>query len=433
MDDDSSDDASDDDSSDDTSKLDPVTSNICEAQGEAKCYYAAPNATGTGTIEEPGNLHALLPSLSAGDYLYLFDGVYDQYADNGDSSWIIDLNKYFYFTQPEPTEAAPVTITGYPTHDAIIQGDDNRRCILVDGQSHLVFKNIIVEHCYNEGMRLGWDIPEQGIVLDDVEFREITYNNNAGFVYIQGYEDVVIQNSTFHDYKGTQGSEWGNYLQIFQAIDVEIKDNYFYGKGGGIYYKHGESETNRGGFTKVHGNRFENLTRHGIYTNQNRTEIYDNLFINTDGVIVHQEDGTRPPFTQDVNIHHNTFVDSSIILNQGSNNGSYMDAYGLGAKHATIRNNLMQDSNYRIWVYGTDEQYDEGIDLESNDNCFYNESGSMTIKYFSADSFGEKGQDYNLSGWQSAGYDVNSLEQPLQLDSNYELPAGSACSFAGRR
>lgn len=420
------------DDSDDT-VLDPVTSNICEPSDGGRCLYAAPGASGNGSIDDPGHLHDLLPQLSGGDVLYLFQGAYTDYMSEDASAYILELDKYFHFTAPEPTADRRVRIQAYPTHEAIIQGDGERRCILVDGQSFVTFQDLIVEDCYNEGMRIGWDVPEEAITLSGMTFRDIEYNDNSGFVYIQGYHDVIIEDSTFHDYVPKANGQRGSYLKAYQATDLTIRNNHFYGDGGGLYYKHGESEPNKGGYTRIYGNVFEHLSLHGIYTNQNRTEIYDNLFVDTDGIKVHQEDGTRPPFTQDVDIHHNTLVDSAITLNRGSNDGSYMGAYGLGAKHATVRNNLLFDSDYRIWVYGSDTQYDEGIQLQSYDNCYVMTEGSMAFDYFSAENVGEKGGSYSLTQWQAMGYDTQSLETTLSLDANYQLPAGSACQFAGRR
>lgn len=437
---DSNDDASQDDGQDtdqdngqDDVVLDPVTSNICEPVEGGRCFYATPGGSGEGTIDDPGHLHELLPQLSGGDVLYLFQGAYTDYVSDDSSAFILDLDKYFHFTAPEPTAENPVRIQAYPTHEAIIRGDGERRCILVDGQSHLTFQDLIVEECFNEGMRIGWDIPSESIRLTGMTFRNIEYNNNAGFVYIQGYHNVTIEDSVFHDYIPNDRGQRGSYLQIFQATDLTIRNNHFHGDGGGIYYKHGESEPSKGGYTRIYGNRFTDLTRHGVYTNQNRSEIYDNLFVNTDGILVHQEDGTRPPFTQDVDIHHNTLVDSAVILNQGSNDGSYMGAYGLGAKHAIVRNNLFLDSDYRIWVYGTDEQYEDGIDLQSYSNCFEVTDGSMAFQYFNSDTSGELGSSMSLTQWQEAGYDSQSLETTLSLDSDYQLPSDSACQFAGQR
>lgn len=345
---------------------------------------------------------------------------------------MLSLNKYFHFAS-EPSADNPIRIQGYPGHEAIIRGDGERRCILVDGQSHLEFRNLIVENCFNEGMRIGWDVPEENIVLDGMTFRQIRYHDNSGFVYIQNYKNVVIENSTFHDYLPKSNGQTGYYLKIFQAIDTTVRHNHFYGEGGGMYYKHGESQTGRGGYTRIYNNHFDQLSKQGVYTNQNRSEIYDNLFTNNGGIAVHQEDGTRPPFTQDVRIHHNTLVNSAIVLNQGSNDGSYYDAYGLGAKYAKVHNNLLQDSPYRIWVYGSNQQYDEGIHLSSYDNCFENTSGELRIYYFSSDTFGDKGAEMSLSQWQAAGYDGQSLEMALNLDDNHQLPAGSACAATGRR
>lgn len=413
-------------------KVPSISANTCNASSGARCFYAAPLGTGDGSANNPGSLTALLPQLHAGDTLYLTEGVYQQYLSNDADAFILSLNKYFRFAS-EPSVEKPIRIQGYPGHNAIIRGDSERRCILVDGQSHLEFRDLTVENCFNEGMRIGWDVPEENITLDGMTFRQIRYHDNSGFVYIQNYKNVIIENSTFHDYLPKSNGQTGYYLKMFQAIDTTVRHNHFYGEGGGMYYKHGESQTGRGGYTRIYNNHFDQLSKQGVYTNQNRSEIYDNLFTNNGGIAVHQEDGTRPPFTQDVHIHHNTLVNSAIVLNHGSNDGSYFDAFGLGAKYAQVHNNLIKNSAYHIWVYGSNQQYDEGIHLTSYDNCFDNSNGDFLIDYFSSNTFGDKGAKMSLSQWQAAGYDNQSLEQTLILDNDYRLPAGSPCAATGRR
>jgi len=414
--------------------LEPETNErveVCNAKTDATCYYVSPDASGAGTYTDPGSLHEVLPKLSKGDYVYLFEGVYTQYQTDYNPNYIISINKYFSFTEPLPTKDQPVTISGYPDETVIIRGDKEQACIFVDGSSHIVFQNLIVEDCFNEGMRLGWDVPGTGITLANMEFRNIEYFDNSGFLYVQGYDDVEIKNSYFHDYVPKANNQVGSYLKFYLASNISIHDSLFDGDGGGIYYKHGESTTTAGGFTKIYNNEFINLSKHGIYTNQNRTEIFNNLFHNSDGVLVHQEDGTRPPFTQNVEVRNNTFVNSQLVLNRGSNDGSYMGATGLGAKYATVTSNAFKDSQYRIWVYGSNQQYDEGIDLQSDSNCFIGVENSNVIRYFSADSFGDKGQEYFLDGWKAFGYDNSSEEVNLALNTNQELESTVSCIDSG--
>ena len=403
---------------------------LCQATEGFSCYYVEPNGQGDGSFSQPGSIEATLSKLKAGDYMYLFGGTYSTYYGD-DARFIIHMNKYFRFSDPEPRYDAPIVIAGFPDEVAIVQGDGQRGCIFVDGQSHLEFRNFIVENCFNEGMRIGWDVPEQNITLNEMEFRNIEYSDNSGFVYVQGYQDVTIKHSLFHDYIPKSNGQIGSYLKFFVSKNIDVVNNHFTGLGGGIYYKHGEYEPQSGGFTRIHDNVFENLTAHGVFTNQNRTEIYNNLFLNSQGVAVHQEDGTRPPFTQDVSIHHNTFINSPLDLKQGSNDGSYMEAFGLGAKYSSVKSNVFKESDYLIWIYGTDQQYDDGVGLESNQNCFLGTDNSAVINYFGSSTFGDKGQVYNLSGWQAFGYDLSSIELELELNEEYEVPVGSACDGLG--
>jgi len=83
------------------------------------------------------------------------------------------------------------------------------------------------------------------------------------------------------------------------------------------------------------------------------------------------------------------------------------------------------------WVYGSNQQYDEGIDLQSDSNCFIGVENSNVIRYFSADSFGDKGQEYFLDGWNTFGYDNSSEEANLALNTNQELESTVSCIDSG--
>ncbi|MAZ65512.1 MAG: hypothetical protein CMF25_00170 [Kangiellaceae bacterium] len=405
---------------------------LCEAEGNSRCWYTTPDGTGNGSIDNPGRLETLIPQLAAGDFLYLLDGVYSHYYQNNGTDYIININKYTNFSDPQPTTLQPITIKAYTPRGAIIRGDLARGCILVDGVSHVIFDGLVVEDCFNKGMRIGWDVPEQDIRLTNMEFRNIEYFDDSGFLYIHSYDNVVIEDSEFHDYipKASTG-QLGSYIKFYQATDVTVRRNHFYGQGSGIYYKHGEASTGAGGYTRIYDKRFEALAGHGVSLNQNRSEVYNNLFIDNQGVLVHQEDGTRPPFTHDVHIHHNSFIRSQIYLRSGSNDGSYFDAVGLGAKNTTVNNNLLWDSRYRIWPYGSDIQYGEGVSLVSDSNCYTDTTDSMLFDFFSATNFGAQGGLYNLTEWQAQGYDVQSLEKVVALDSNYQALATDACAHTG--
>lgn len=404
----------------------------CPAQAPSRCWFASPQGGGTGDFSSPGTVNDLIPKLSAGDYLYLFGGVYKDYFESNGNSYLININKYVNFSDPQPTESSPVTISGYANEEVIIQGDLNNECILVDGVSHVVFQKIIVEYCFSKGMRIGSDVPETDIRLNNMEFRNIEYYDDSGFIYVHSYTNVVIENSKFHDYiPKPVTNQTGSYIKLYRAIDVTVRNNDFFGVGSGIYYKHGEASALAGGYTHFHNNTFRNLSGYGISTNQNRTEIYSNLFMDNEGVLVHQEDGSTPPFTRDVDIHNNTFIDSGVVLRSGSNDGSYMGATGLGAKYARVTNNLFVNSQYEIWPYGSNEQYNEGICLTSDENCFSHTSGNMLFQYFSSDTFGNLGDSYILSDWQSLGYDINSLETSLVLSGQYLLPEGHVCQGNG--
>lgn len=409
----------------------------CEAGADSTCYYTAPGATGKGEFDDPGSIETLIPKLSRGDYLYLLNGVYTDYYQVRNADVIINLEKYVNFSDPQPTPDQPVTIKGYPGHIATIRGDLTRGCVHVDGISNLVLEDLKIEKCFNKGVRIGSDIPEENITLRNIEFSNMEYFDDSGFLYVHSYNNVIIERCQFHDYIPKAGTDQvGAYVKFYRATDITVRHNEFYGHGAGIYYKHGETTPGSGGYTKIHDNYFHDLVGSGnlggIDTNQNRTEIYNNRFINTGGIRVHREDGTSPPFTNNVEISYNTFVGGSVYLANGSDNGSYMGAYGLGAKNTNIHHNIFFDTQFRVWPYGSDTDFNKGVDLSSDHNCFYNSDEEFTVNYFGASgSWGDLGQLYTLPEWQDLSFGSNSIEAPALLNNRGIQQAGSPCLGIG--
>ena len=408
-----------------------VYANTCEATGTSTCYYASPNGTGVGTLADPGSIQSTTQQLSAGDFLYLRGGDYTQTYLMDDFDVILNLDKGFRFQNPQPSNAQPVTIKGYPGETAVLRGDNSRPCAVIDGSSHIVISNLTIRDCFNIGVVVGANAPASDIRFDGVVMSNIQYNDNSAFIQVHSYSQVVIENSTFHDYIPRSSDNFvGSYLKFFQARDILVQNNLFYGNGGGIYYKHGERTLGSGGFTRIIGNTFRNLSRHAVYTNQNRTEVTGNLILNSE-VQVHQEDGTRGvPFTKNVVISYNTMVNSGVVLNEGCESGCTDGLSDLGASDATVNNNIFKDSNYQIWRYGSNSQYDKGINLTSTNNCFDHSSGQQ-FSYFSSTNFGSKGQTHTLASWQAAGWGNGSIETNSQLQADYSIPAGTACINMG--
>nr|WP_319835053.1 hypothetical protein [Gilvimarinus sp. SDUM040013] len=420
-----------------TIHVNDVNEIVCEANVDSRCYYSGPGATGDGSFKNPGSIESLIPQLSRGDYLYLRGGVYTDYYRVTSAESIINLEKYVNFSDPQPTVTQPVTIKGYPDEQVTIRGDLTKGCVHIDGISNLVLQDMRIENCFNKGVRVGYDIPEENITLRNIEFANMEYYDDSGFLYVHSYDNVVIENCQFHDYIPKAGTDQvGAYVKFYRATNITVRHNEFYGQGAGIYYKHGETTPGSGGYTRIHDNYFHDLTGSGnlssIDTNQNRTEIYNNRFINTGGVRVHREDGTSPPFTTGVEISYNTFVGGTLYLADGSNDGSYMSAYGLGAKSANIHHNVFSDTQYRVWTYGSDVEFNEGINLSSDHNCYYSSTGEYKINYFAAEgSWGDLGDNYALSDWQALTYGANSIEGIPLLDEHGIQQSGSPCLGIG--
>ena len=408
---------------------------VCEAQNGAKCLYVTPTGNGDGQFASPGKLSEMLPLLSKGDFLYLRGGEYSETHSIDNYDVVLNLEKYLNFTNPQPTQTEPITIKSYPGEQAILRGDFSSTCVVIEEQEHLVLENLEIRDCLNSGIWLYTDYGASDIALRGIHIHNIQYDDNSGFISVVGYHDVIIENGLFHDYIPRTDGYVGFYLKFFLAKDVVVRNNELYGNGGGLYYKHGEAILNQGGFTRVENNHFHDLTQAAVQSNQNRMEIRDNLMIGS-GISLHLEDGTKAVFTTGTVIEFNTLVDSGIGLNAGSNDGSYLGLFGLGAKQTSIRRNILYNSDYSFWRYGSDEQYNEGIGLNTSKNCFYQSSGNQVFDYFSNDNNGVLGGEYSLLGFQNLlGQDLNSIESDPQFvnpaQGNYRLSDDSACKTLG--
>ncbi len=416
-----------DDVADDADPSEPV----CEAEPQSKCVYASPDGTGPGTFDAPGSIETLVPTLSKGDFLYLLGGTYTDHYRVANVDALLNLEKAVELAEPAPTVDAPITISGHPGHTAILHGDRQSSCVHVDRVSNFVFRSLHIENCLNKAVRIGYDLPGSNITLRDIEVSQTEYVDDSGFVYVHSYENVLIEDSHFHDYIPREGSDQiGYYLKFYRTKDVTVRNNLFDGEGSGIYFKHGETTDGSGGYTKFHNNTFR-VSGDAIGLNQNRAEITNNLFIDSPGLKVHNEDGTSPPFTYGVTVANNTFVNSSLNLRAGSNDGSYMGAFGLGAKDANVHHNVFYNSLFDIWRYGSDEQYDEGVNLTANNNCYFRDDGPMRIRYFSSESSGAKGEEYELEGWKADGWGAGSIEAEPTFAEDYSQPTTSACAGMG--
>jgi hypothetical protein len=406
-----------------------INTGVCKASADAKCLYVSPSGTGDGlSYLNPSSVQQALAVATAGDVVYLLGGVYSQiydFREQGQTSYygpkaIINLMKYAPRPTPIPTANSPITIKGYPSETVTLRGSfvNGETAVFIDNRSHYVFENFIVENFVNFGIRAGDDIPREGLTFRNIEIRNIQKTDNPAFLEIHSYDNVIVENCKFHDYvRGDGLGDAGFYIQLFGATDITIRNNEFYGNGGGVNYKHGERTQGAGGFTRIYSNYFHDLTKTGVYTNQNRTDINGNLFVRVGGqsevypvVAVHQENGTRQLFTRDVSIAYNTFVDSSPVA---LNNGSYNPDVGqLGAFDTRVHHNLFSNTEFTIWQYGDNDVYTSGVGLMSEDNGFDMPIGSRFIYYFGSNSAPsrDQGEIHDLASWQNQGFDLNAVQ-----------------------
>ncbi|MEJ2419539.1 MAG: right-handed parallel beta-helix repeat-containing protein [Exilibacterium sp.] len=416
------------------------TVNAHECDADDQCWYADPAGSGTVcSFQNPCTVETATGKLSAGDILYLLPGVYSQHYANYDLLAIINFDKFFQFQTPKPSQSSPVTVKSLVHQQAIIQGDYSQQCVVTDND-YIHFDGLVVRQCRTSGIRIYNDgsgnyDPDDGhyVHVRNSLIENIQGPDNMGGVYIGTARGTVIENNEFRGNVPVPATNGNCYsIVLFQSADVTIRDNYFHDTCGGIYFKHGERTTGLGGYTRIHGNTFANigtttLGKSGIWMNQNRAEIYDNLLLGVPIVIHPNVDGTQAPNSTDASIHHNTIVDSAIGLDHRRESPS------VGALRPTVEHNVFYNSSYSIWQYGSDQEFTDGIGLVSNNNCFYSSAGDQVIDYFSGDgSFGNLGDSYSLNSFQTLlGFDQQSLQaDPQFIDppgGDYRLANTSAC------
>jgi len=255
-------------------------------------------------------------------------------------------------------------------------------------------------------------------------------------------QGLVVEGNLFADsyYEGTKDALdsnqcRGNGLILFRDRDVTIRRNEFRRTCKGLYYKHGEAAAGAGGFTHIYRNAFQSLgSGDGVWSNQNRSEIRRNVLVGA-SVALHNEDGTQADFTLDALIDRNTIVQGSLSLPmQHSANGRFS-----GPRRTTIVGNVLFDSGYHVWTYGTDELFRDGVELVSDHNCYFVSNGPQRLDYFGSDNPAYGGSTtggiYTLAQFQALGFDLHSVEADPQFrdraGGDYRLPPGSPCSGLG--
>lgn len=415
-----------------------ATAQVCDAQGS--CYYASTSGSGTAcSFANPCKISAALPMLGAGDHLYLRGGTYTEFMGTGQYrvKAIISIDKYFDFAS-SPTTDRPIVISSYPGESVTIRGDYSARCIFIDGESNIVIQGLTVEQCWEAGIYIGYDAAADNIKVQDSTFREIVCTDNMGGVFINNAKKIVVNHNIFRDsyYQGMKSSLdspdcKGLGLIVFRATDLTISNNDFANTCSGMYYKHGEPTLGSGGYTYIINNTWHDLASgSGIAVNQNRAYIADNLLIGA-GIRTHNEDGTVAPFTYNVTIANNTIIDGYIDFEGGS---EYP-----GTIEAKVLNNIIYSSSYDIWPYGSDAEFNKGIGLISESNCYYVPGSKQKFDFFGSDNpaFGGEntGGTYSLAEWKAKGYDVLSVEaNPQFMDmagGDFCLQPGSPCESKG--
>ncbi len=146
-------------------------------------YYIAPdgadNNLGTSTTLPWGTFAHAMSKLLPGDTLYLMDGTYTGANKGTGTSAILHITV-------SGTTNQPIIIKAVNDGQAIIDGNNIRKTLLISNQSNLTLEGLIIKNS-------SWSSLEIGGVSDLVLRRISAYNGVGGFSIFGGSDNILIE------------------------------------------------------------------------------------------------------------------------------------------------------------------------------------------------------------------------------------------------
>lgn len=425
---------------------------FCEASGGGKCYYVSKlsgSDSAPGTFNQPlkttarFNTNGSNPiNLQPGDVVYFQSGVY------GETVQYFDLKYGLVLRGVNGSANAPIRFKAYPGAHPVFAPTSQGVGFWIWDSSHLSFEGFELARSYQMAIRVSES--------DNIEFANLWVhdtdgvdNDNIAGISVTRSTNIRIHHSLIHDNydrtnQDTEGEKTQNSRNIvlFEGGDIRIDHNVIFQSpptsasktGGCITYKHA-AVTEAAAF-EVDNNILWNCFYHAIGGGTSNSYFHHNLILNSDMGFMFANMG-GPTTLENNRIEYNTVIGGQAFrfVPETTNNSIGIQR----VQHNIFVDSTTYDSNtggiYDIDTYGPDTRYQAVVGnarLETGDNCFYNDAGSLRFGLFSSNSAAERslGGLYSLGDWQGFGFDSGSLSVNPQLDAQFR-PQTSQCSSKG--
>lgn len=419
----------------------PPPAHECEATGEGRCYYIAPTGsdeTGDGSEANPWRTYLPIVSrygddprpsyavdLSEGDVVYFAPGSYKaNYTYNGHNKAL-----YLRFVHG-------VTFKGLDGQ-AVIDGSGctkQKPCsaIEVESSSNLTFENIRTNGAYaveGGGFRCDGTTNLNLYKFEASDNHGDEANNAAGFS-ARDCRQVTVKESVFRDNFELGPPSGGNdendanivlfggasylfeYVTVGNTAPVTDTSN----RGGCLKFKHMCTGAPEETCLEVRYSTFDNCAHAAIGLNTPRAHIHHNTIRNSEVGVYVKDWGGAPRQFADITIERNDFENAHAFQydpGTGSELGPVIFRRNKVLDHATSYGN--ERGLLTVDPYGSNTRFNALRNVTSrfqtNENCYHNSNGlAPKFAFFAAaGSYGASGAVYNLSTWQSMGYDTQSV------------------------
>ncbi len=369
-------------------------------------YYVSStgNDSSNGSLEYPWRTfkNAVSNIIQPGDTIYVRGGVYSEYADiYAGNEAILPL---FRYSGIHGDPGNPIIYKSYPGETAIIDPQGNSDGIKIQGEDRtgIIIEGFEIRNSWGSGIRLE-DNPSHIVIRNNhIYDTDGSLGANIGGIRLNSAHDILIENNLIHGnyIREAQNNNGANIFIFSGTTNFIIKNNEMYDSEHGIFYKHSGY-----GSSLFENNYIHDLRKNGFYIATDNITMRNNLLINVAGSAfnIHEEAGCTECSRNNI-IEHNTVANSggSYILNRGIDRP--------GAINTTVINNIFYKSgNPRIWVYGSDDDFNANMpNLNAHHNNYF--ISDLNFNYFGSNGvWGNMGDIYSLEEFQALGFELNSF------------------------
>jgi hypothetical protein len=334
-----------------------------------------------------------LSVLTAGDTLYVKEGIYKEYKQSAIESYIKGLE----FTK-SGTPDKPIVISAYPGDAVIIDQQYEAMGFHLNNLENVVISGFEIRNLNNPGIWVTGN--SKNILLENNHIYNLDTGagNNIGGIYLHGTTDSTIRFNLIHDVHVAGDNQNGNASGVhsYDMGNVTIINNTFYNVKNGVIHKRSPGE---GGGIKVLNNYFFDLWTGVHFTIAGEGDpahynnlIEDNVFFNVKENIYMAQRGTSS-VSKGLKILNNTFI-------AGSNTWSGITIGNV--EDVSIKNNIF----YGSFNNGNFVTNFQPVTITEFNYNVYNTEPFIRLNIY--DNSEPLKEFRSLSSWQEAGNDINS-------------------------